>query len=93
MSLSIEEFQHIKSQAECRVCGADDVLVVDHWHGCHPEDKTKMCKKCIRGVMCSRCNSALAFLFEDPKKIRALADYAESVQPGDFFGVGRGLEN
>lgn len=93
MGLTNEEFQYIKDRAECQVCGAGDVLVVDHWHGCHPEDKTKMCKKCIRGVMCSRCNSALAFLSEDPKKILALANYAEMVRPGDFFGTGSGPGN
>lgn len=57
---------------KCAACGTGDPRskkgwVVDH---CHESGK-------IRGVLCHGCNSSLGYAYEDPARLRALADYIE----------------
>jgi hypothetical protein len=49
--------------------------VIDH---CHRTGR-------IRGILCGHCNIALGCLFEDPKIIRALADYVERFNKTGIF--------
>lgn len=37
------------------------VICVDHDHACHPEEK-QACKKCVRGLLCKDCNTALGHI-------------------------------
>ena len=52
--------------SKCALCGATESgsrgnsWNVDHDHSCCPGDKT--CGKCIRGIICSRCNTRLGWL-------------------------------
>jgi hypothetical protein len=48
---------------------------VDHDHACCA--KATSCGKCIRGLLCSACNTALGMLRDDPRRISGLALYAE----------------
>lgn len=57
---------------KCEVCGDDRKPCVDH---CHKTD-------IVRGVLCGGCNTSLGQLKEDPKIIRALADYIERTKDG-----------
>lgn len=52
---------------------ADRRFDVDHDHACCPGDKT--CGKCIRGLLCRRCNQALGLLGDDAKRVQGLVDY------------------
>jgi hypothetical protein len=47
---------------------------VDHDHRCCNTRKTS-CGRCIRGLLCSRCNIAIGNLRDDPIIIRAALDY------------------
>lgn len=38
-------------------------LAIDHWHG-HPHKKYHACKKCIRGLLCDRCNRHFLYRVE-----------------------------
>lgn len=42
-------------------------LAVDHDHACCPGIKS--CGKCVRGLLCSSCNSFLGRVKEEPKKL------------------------
>lgn len=45
----------------CAICGhSDRSLEVDHDHTCCPGKKT--CGKCVRGILCRRCNRGLGCL-------------------------------
>lgn len=56
----------------CTTCGRSDVRrVVDHCH--------KTGDGHVRGVLCDGCNMALGGARDDPKVLRALADYLEAV--------------
>lgn len=64
----------------CAVCGSDDPRgknwVVDHDHSCCPGKKT--CGLCIRGILCSPCNSAIGMLYDSPAVLRTAANYLEN---------------
>lgn len=66
---------------ECKTCysgspGAGHTYFsVDHDHSCCPGKRS--CGKCIRGLLCSRCNLVLGPLNDDPVLLRSLADYIE----------------
>lgn len=68
----------------CAVCGQPETtvhyrtgkvqrLAVDHDHYCCPGKKS--CGRCIRGLLCERCNTRR--LEDDPELFRAYADYLE----------------
>lgn len=51
-------------------------LHVDHDHSCCAIRK-KSCGRCVRGLLCSPCNTALGLLLDDPRRFRAAAAYLE----------------
>lgn len=57
----------------CEVCGSFEKLRVDHDHACCPGSKT--CGKCIRGILCHKCNSAEGYLQSDLDLIMKLYQY------------------
>lgn len=48
-------------------------LGIDHNHRCCPGRFG--CAKCVRGLLCSRCNQAIALLSEDSKLFQRAVDY------------------
>lgn len=74
----LEEQEHA-----CRICrkpetathqsGTPRRLAVDHDHRCCP-GKTS-CGKCVRGLLCARCNSAIGLFDDDPAILLAAIEY------------------
>ena len=71
----------------CAICGRPETAVirgtiasmsVDHDHGCCPGKKS--CGKCIRGLLCRRCNGALGLFRDDPRLLSAALTYLEKKQ-------------
>lgn len=66
----------------CAACGqenrAERNLHIDHDHECCPG--TYSCGSCIRGLLCSQCNTALGLLGDDLDKVMSLAAYLVSHQ-------------
>lgn len=71
----------------CEICTVDIVakhmnkdgqirplLVVDHDHGCCPVTNHS-CGRCLRGLICSTCNSAIGMLRNDPRIASGVAAY------------------
>lgn len=48
-------------------------LAVDHDHTCC--SGTTSCGRCVRGLLCHRCNDVLAHMRDDPEKLIRLARY------------------
>lgn len=64
----------------CSICrsvfDATNVPAVDHDHKCCP-DRARSCGKCVRGLLCARCNLALGGMDDDPERLRRAAEYVE----------------
>lgn len=81
-NLSIKQFEDLllAQKGVCAVCRlvplADRLgrlFHVDHDHNCCPGKKS--CGKCIRGLLCHRCNVGMGLLNDDPFRLRQAADY------------------
>lgn len=64
----------------CRICSQALVLgsgktVVDHDHSCCPGKVT--CGGCIRGILCSRCNTGIGFFSDNASSLRSAMQYLE----------------
>jgi len=63
----------------CAICGTDKpgnralLLNVDHDHACCPGHKS--CGKCVRGLLCARCNVGLGAFSDNPDRMVAAAAY------------------
>jgi hypothetical protein len=65
--ITVEQYDGLleAQRGMCLTCDAkptDKRLAVDHDHNCCPGQKT--CGKCIRGLLCSNCNTALGLIKE-----------------------------
>lgn len=62
----------------CAICGGkqeNTLFNVDHDHSCCPGTKT--CGKCIRGLLCKRCNAGLGMFRDSPELLAAAVRYLE----------------
>jgi hypothetical protein len=61
----------------CAICGGGNdsgrALHVDHDHACCSGKKS--CGKCIRGLLCSRCNTGLGMFKDDADLLSAAMEY------------------
>lgn len=58
---------------KCHACQDRKGTNLDHDHGCC--DKRFSCGKCIRGLLCSQCNTALGLLADSAQKVEKLLEY------------------
>jgi hypothetical protein len=71
-NLTIEDYQRLleKQGGVCAICGGPPTpgrnYHVDHDHACCPGDRS--CGKCVRGLLCDGCNTALG-LFRDRQHV------------------------
>lgn len=73
-NLSTEQINLLPKQ--CQFCSSTNDLVLDHDHACCPT-KTKTCGKCIRRVLCRKCNAGVGFLGDSPRIYRIIAESLE----------------
>lgn len=72
----------------CAICATDltvfaldhkkrfrPVHAVDHDHSCCPGGRS--CGRCVRGILCRKCNVAIGYLNDDPALAKAVSDYLE----------------
>jgi hypothetical protein len=62
----------------CAICKKSDTkrLSVDHDHLCCGEGKS--CGKCIRGLLCSRCNRTLGMIQDNKEYLKSMIKYLEN---------------
>jgi hypothetical protein len=61
----------------CHICGvqSETHLYIDHDHACCPGNHG--CSKCVRGLLCIKCNMAIGALLDDSDLLRASISYLE----------------
>ena len=67
----------------CAICRQEtgDSFVVDHDHSCCPE-AAQSYGKCIRGILCHKCNRCLGAFDDDRDRIAWALDYLNSQGAG-----------
>lgn len=79
--ITIEQYEEmfVAQAGVCAICEEEQQdgirLCVDHDHSCCYGRKS--CGKCIRQLLCTRCNTTLGKMNDDPKMLRNAADYIE----------------
>ncbi|WP_030240715.1 MULTISPECIES: endonuclease domain-containing protein [unclassified Streptomyces] len=78
--ISLSDYTRLLSDQgnKCAVCGAPECatgksFAVDHDHACC--SGTRSCGKCIRGLLCLPCNTALGNFRDSPDLLRAAIEY------------------
>ena len=77
--MTLEDFAKLftKQRKRCAGCGSKrhhgKGWNIDHDHACCPSRKS--CGKCIRGILCARCNQALGLLQDSIATLTRLARY------------------
>ena len=70
----------------CAICGMSGNfsrnLAVDHDHSCCNHDKS--CGKCLRGLLCTACNSGLGSFRDNIESLKKAIIYLETVKPGEW---------
>lgn len=62
----------------CASCGSEfggEIPHIDHDHACCPGQGS--CGKCVRGLLCHRCNNGLGCFSDDPDRLRQAITYLE----------------
>lgn len=81
-SITLEQYNEMVEEQNgvCFLCESECAtgsrLSVDHDHSCCPGPRS--CGKCIRGLLCKRCNGGLGSLNDDPELLRKAAKYLEN---------------
>ena len=83
--ITVEQYEEMyaKQGGACALCGVKrDVLSVDHDHTCckgweERDEKFNACGNCVRGLLCSKCNSALGTLGDTPEALMRVQIYLE----------------
>lgn len=73
--LTEEQFEVMfaKFGGKCWMCREREALVVDHDHSCC--SGISSCGKCVRGLLCSQCNTGLGFLGDTVASVERALNY------------------
>lgn len=62
-----------KHNGKCWVCNEENAIHIDHDHKCC--EGSYSCGKCIRGVLCSQCNTGLGLFKDSSKNLKRALEY------------------
>ena len=62
-----------KYQNKCWICKEKEEVAIDHDHQCCPGSTS--CGKCVRGLLCSLCNSMIGLGQDKPEILLSASEY------------------
>jgi hypothetical protein len=73
--ISKELFEEMvaKFDGKCYTCNINKATNIDHDHSCCSGQRS--CGKCIRGILCSQCNTALGLVKDSKEVLQNLIQY------------------
>jgi hypothetical protein len=79
-NLTVEQYMDMSNRQNhvCMICKKPDPdkrLSIDHNHSCCPGITS--CGKCIRGLLCSKCNKTLGMVNDDVSILQDMIDYLQ----------------
>jgi hypothetical protein len=80
-NLSVEEFEELLdkySRTHCHLCNREYGVrgpIIDHDHACCPGRRS--CGKCVRGIICNRCNVSLGAIEDNKDTLNNMINYLE----------------
>jgi len=83
-NITKEEYDDIfiKQGESCAICGTKESggkgWCIDHDHSCCPDGNS--CGKCVRGILCTRCNMGLGYLQDSEDVLLSAIRYLEENQ-------------
>jgi len=83
--LTVEQYDALREEQGnvCAICGkAAKPLRPDHDHACCPS-KSRACGRCIRGLLCSKCNVGLGNFDDGIARLLSAADYLARATHGE----------
>lgn len=77
-SLTQEQYDSMLEDQDgrCAICGraeTDKAWAIDHDHSCCPGQSS--CGECVRGLLCSNCNTALGLFGDNVESMKRAIDY------------------
>lgn len=81
-NITIDQYEKMFMEQEglCAICGQEQQLgirlCVDHDHSCCPGERS--CGKCIRKLLCNRCNTTLGKVNENTTLLNGMINYITS---------------
>lgn len=77
--ISKDEVLQLLRKEKCEICGTNEPnsrgWCIDHDHSCC--DGKKACGKCVRGLLCQKCNTIIGFANDDLQILKAAISYLE----------------
>jgi len=84
--LTFQQYNQLLSEANymCQACGRSQDqchmgLVIDHDHSCCAG--TRCCGKCLRGIICSNCNTSIGNLKDSSELVSRAIEYLVKAKP------------
>lgn len=73
--ISKEQYEKLinKHNGKCWICKVKKAIAIDHDHSCCPGSYS--CGNCVRGVLCSNCNTAIGLFLENKSYLKEASLY------------------
>jgi hypothetical protein len=84
MTMAAYAAAHAAVDGRCPICTLEPTLenplCIDHDHACcnHAGGKQRTCGSCFRGLICSRCNSAIGLMADDVDRLKKAIGYLQA---------------
>jgi hypothetical protein len=76
--ISKEKFDEMvdKFEGKCYTCKTNKATNIDHDHSCCSGNRS--CGKCVRGILCNQCNTALGLVKDSREVLQNLIKYLDN---------------